>query len=120
MNIGAAEIRNWHTSPPRNWHDIGYHRVIRRSGVIEPGRPLEIPGAHALGYNKHSIGVCLVGGMAELRDEPECNFTRVQWLSLFDVLNTFKKDYPGARVIGHNAVSDRACPTFNVSALEAP
>ena len=29
MNIGA-EIRKWHTDPPRNWDDIGYHFVITR------------------------------------------------------------------------------------------
>ena len=66
MDIGAAEIRKWHTDPPRNWDDIGYHYVVRRSGTIEKpmlevGRYLEIPGAHVANHNHESIGICLVG-----------------------------------------------------------
>ena len=60
MDIGAAEIRKWHTDPPRNWDDIGYHYVVRRSGTIEKpmlevGRYLEIPGAHVANHNHESI-----------------------------------------------------------------
>ncbi len=36
MNIGAAEIRKWHTD--KGWSDIGYHYVIRRDGTQEEGR----------------------------------------------------------------------------------
>lgn len=52
-------IRSWHLE--RGWDDIGYHFVISKNGKIEPGRTLDSVGAHALGRNENSIGVCLEG-----------------------------------------------------------
>jgi hypothetical protein len=31
-DVSVEEIRGWHTSPPRNWSDIGYHYVILATG----------------------------------------------------------------------------------------
>ena len=44
MDIGATEIRKWHTDPPRNWDDIGYHFVITRdrNPIIELGRHVSV------------------------------------------------------------------------------
>ena len=52
MDIGAAEIRKWHTED-NGWDDIGYHYVIRRDGILENGRDTKMQGAHcaALGMN---------------------------------------------------------------------
>jgi N-acetylmuramoyl-L-alanine amidase len=58
--IGASDIRVWHMRD-RGWRDIGYHWVIRRSGVIEAGRPEKEVGAHVEGHNTGSIGICYVG-----------------------------------------------------------
>lgn len=62
--IGAKDIDVWHShrgfKSPSGVH-IGYHFVVRRSGVIEVGRPLHEAGAHAQGENSDSIGVCYVG-----------------------------------------------------------
>lgn len=52
-------IKDWHLE--RKFKDVGYHFFIRKSGVIELGRPLDEPGAHCVGYNKYSVGVCLSG-----------------------------------------------------------
>ncbi len=40
------------------WRDIGYHSDITLEGVVYRCRPVERMGAHALGYNAHSIGIC--------------------------------------------------------------
>ena len=56
----AKEIRRWHMED-RNWSDIGYHWVIRKSGALEVGRSLEYQGAHCRGINAVSIGVCCSG-----------------------------------------------------------
>ena len=61
QNITEEDIRKWHLD--RGWSDIGYHCVIRRNGMIEFGRPLDVCGAHVKGYNHNSIGICLVGGI---------------------------------------------------------
>ena len=57
--IGAREINIWHKQ--RDFKRIGYHWVIRRTGVIEPGRPEDEVGAHCMGENHDSLGICYVG-----------------------------------------------------------
>jgi hypothetical protein len=58
-DIGAAEIRKWHLA--RGFKDIGYHIIIRVTGEVELGRPLNVVGAHCEGANEGSIGICLIG-----------------------------------------------------------
>lgn len=79
MDIGAAEIRRWHKE--KGWADIGYHYVIRRNGVLEVGRDESTVGAHAVGHNARSIGICLVGGIDE-QGHAENNFTPAQFAAL--------------------------------------
>ena len=99
MDIGAAEIKSWHRK--KGWLDIGYHFVIRRDGIIEPGRPIDVPGAHARGYNHISLGICLVGGVAEDGKTPEDNFTEQQWVELAALVKYLKEQFPDAEVLGH-------------------
>ena len=47
------------------WSYIGQHEYILRSGKVESTRALHLPGAHAKGFNAHSIGVCYEGGLDE-------------------------------------------------------
>jgi len=58
--FGADDIRVWHMKD-NGWDDIGYHRVIRKTGVQEKGRSIKDAGAHTKGQNSDSIGVCLIG-----------------------------------------------------------
>jgi N-acetylmuramoyl-L-alanine amidase len=119
MDVGAEEIRAWHKQ--KGWQDIGYHFVVRRDGTLETGRDidgdgdiLEEVGAHALGYNANSIGICLAGGKAH-NGAPEFNFTQQQLDTLRSFLVVFTALLPGVEIIGHNQVSDKACPGFDVS-----
>ena len=59
QDFTAADIDKWHTA--RGWKMIGYHWVIRKSGMIEMGRPENMQGAHALHHNEDSIGICMIG-----------------------------------------------------------
>lgn len=112
---GAREIRQWHVDD-NNWSDIGYHFVIRRDGKVEDGRPVPIPGAHVKGYNKTSIGICLVGGVDENGD-PDANFTRDQWLQLQSSVVSLRRKYPGASIFGHRDLDPKKdCPCFDVKA----
>lgn len=47
----------------RGFSKCGYHKYIKRDGRVYNGREFEEVGAHALGYNKHSIGICYEGGL---------------------------------------------------------
>ncbi len=111
MDVDAETIDRWHRE--RGWLKIGYHYVIKRDGTVETGRELEEVGAHAKGHNAISVGICLIGGLSE-DNEPENNFTDEQWDALGTLVDSLKAKYPEASVIGHNDVSDKACPTFNV------
>ena len=112
MDIGLSEIKNWHVNE-RGWRDVGYHYVIKRNGEVELGRNIQDTGAHAKGYNAKSIGICLVGGMAE-DNSTEDNFTAQQWTALLDLIQQKLSDYPDAKVIGHNEISEKDCPCFDV------
>ena len=39
----------------------GYHFYVRRDGRVLATRPVSKVGAHARGYNAHSIGICYEG-----------------------------------------------------------
>ena len=110
-DIGASTIDSWHKQ--RGWDGIGYHFVIRRDGTVESGRDLDEVGAHAQGINFCSIGICLVGGVDSL-GEPDPNFTKDQMSSLYSLAKMAKAWYPGIILIGHEEVSTKACPSFNV------
>lgn len=111
MDIGVPDIRAWHIE--RGFDDIGYHYVIRRDGTLEFGRELNIPGAHAKGNNANSIGICLVGGKAG-DGSPEFNYTQDQIKKLGYLISILRDMFPGLEVFGHNDVSEKACPCFDV------
>lgn len=113
MDIGAAEIRQWHRG--NGWNDIGYHYVIRRNGVIEAGRAESVPGAHAAGHNSDTIGICLVGGLDQA-GQPAPLFEPAQMKTLAELLERLRQTYPGAEVLGHRDLPGvrKACPSFDV------
>jgi N-acetyl-anhydromuramyl-L-alanine amidase AmpD len=112
MDIGLREIKRWHVDD-NGWRDVGYHYIIRRNGEVELGRSNRDTGAHAAGYNHKSISLCMVGGMAE-DNSAENNFTAQQWTALLNLVKQIKVDYPEADVIGHNEISEKECPSFDV------
>ncbi|MGL5354806.1 MAG: N-acetylmuramoyl-L-alanine amidase, partial [Clostridium sp.] len=57
------EINEFHKS--RGWSGIGYNYYIRKDGTIYSGRPEGAEGAHTIGQNKNSIGICLEGNFEE-------------------------------------------------------
>ena len=101
----ALDIHKLHLN--FGWDGIGYHKVIQRNGIIEMGRPEYWVGAHVFGYNKDSLGVCLIG---------KNKFTKKQFLSLEYVLRNWKKRYPKAKILGHYEFNNttKTCPNFNV------
>lgn len=117
LDIGAAEIDRWHRR--RGWRGIGYHFVVRRNGLVEPGRPLDSVGAHARGANQDSVGLCLIGGVTQTRPlRPEANFTPAQLDALAELIADLKARYPLARILGHRDLPgvSKACPSFDVRA----
>jgi N-acetylmuramoyl-L-alanine amidase len=107
MDVGAREIEDWHLQ--RGWSQIGYHFVIRRSGKIEFGRPLQLMGAHVKGHNGDSIGVCLIGAGADEKD-----FHPVQFESLKALHRYLQFVFPAITVHGHREFTKlKTCPGFD-------
>lgn len=108
----VEDIRRWHLA--RKFADIGYHYVIYRDGSVHKGRTENIAGAHCLGHNANSIGICYIGGVAKDGKTPKDTRTPQQKTALRQLVNQLKFYYPHATVHGHNEYSSKACPSFNV------
>lgn len=108
----TEDINKWHIQ--RGFKNIGYHYVIYLDGSIHKGRPEEEIGAHCTGANTTSIGVCYIGGIDALTRKPKDTRTDEQKESLLKLVNELKNKYPLAIVIGHNELSNKACPCFDV------
>lgn len=112
----SIEIDKWHRE--KGWNNVGYNFVICNgqvesntylacmNGAIERGRDIDKSGAHAKGYNDH-IGICLIG---------EDTFTANQFDALHILIKELMPKY-GINlnnIIGHNQVSTKTCPNFDV------
>lgn len=124
-------IDSWHKD--KGFKEIGYHYVILNGhskynssynpvtdGLIQPGRSLDNDtwieesevGAHALGFNQNSIGVCLVGG-ANGRLE---GFTETQYHSALLLVSFWSRIIPKLKVMGHNETgANKACPVIDMN-----
>jgi N-acetylmuramoyl-L-alanine amidase len=98
----------------RGWDDIGYHYLIgntrpfTKNGKLYSGRSEELKGAHTLGYNNNSLGICLIGNY------DNSFVSEKQFETLFSLLEQKIKQYnvPVNNVKGHNEFLgvDRSCP----------
>ena len=113
-DFSAADIDAMHKR--RGWAGIGYHKYIRKNGLIEKGRPLTVRGAHVKGHNHHSIGICYEGGVHAA--DPNTGLdtrTEAQKEAMTRVIREMLARYPDAQVIGHRDMPGAAtqCPGFD-------
>lgn len=56
-DVGLKEITDWHKA--RGFSECGYHYIIEKVGDgWVNGRDLDAVGAHCLGQNHNSVGIC--------------------------------------------------------------
>lgn len=108
--ITVEQIDKWHKK--RGFKCIGYHFVVYLDGSVHTGRDIDIAGAHCTNHNKHSIGVCYVGGL-DKNGKAKDTRTEAQKKSLLNLINQLKQDYPKATVHGHREFANKACPCFD-------
>jgi N-acetylmuramoyl-L-alanine amidase. len=108
----VEDITRWHKA--RGFETIGYHYVVYRDGTVHLGRRLERKGAHCVGHNANSLGICYIGGCAADGKTPKDTRTVDQRIALIDLIKELKKQYPNATIHGHNEYAAKACPSFNV------
>ena len=134
QDVRAADIDKWHKE--RGFARIGYNYVIDLDGTVEVGRPLTMDGAHCnttglsgLSYNKHSIGICYVGGLDAFGNAADTR-TPEQKQALRELIYDLIEKYPTIKeVIGHRDASPdrngdgkitpnewiKMCPCFNAA-----
>lgn len=113
------DIDRWHRE--RGWRCVGYHFVIELDGTVRRGRDVAEIGAHVLGSNADSIGICMIG---------MDRFTPAQWAALAQLHADLSVTFPFALWQGHRDFSpdqdgdgvieswewERTCPGFDVRA----
>lgn len=99
-------IHNYHKNT-KGWSGIGYHFYVRKDGTIYRGRPENTVGAHAVGANYNSIGICFEGdfekeimGQAQLKAGQE-------------LITYLKSKYNISTVKRHKDVDTTECPGKN-------
>jgi len=126
----VEDIRGWHKA--KGWRDIGYHRVILHPDsiaeisllkwyhLVKEGRELDDDlyleigeeGAHAKGFNKSHIGICVVGNT---------NYTMhpLQKVALRETCRTLLTRFKLApnTIKLHREVNQTACPGEEISEL---
>ena len=113
----------------RGFNGCGYHYYIERDGKINSMRPSEKVGAHARGYNAHSLGICYEGGLDKNGRAADTRTER-QKVSLRALVKVLRQLYPTInRVVGHRDLSadrngdgvitpdgwTKQCPCFDVA-----
>ena len=97
QDLRAKDIDQMHRA--RGFNQIGYNFVIDLDGTVETGRPLSVDGAHCntkgfsnVSYNKHSVGICYIGGL-DANGKPTDTRTPEQKASLRDLVAKLCKEY---------------------------
>ena len=94
----------------------GYHYYVTRTGMVYQTRHEQLVGAHARGYNEHSLGVCYEGGI-DAGGKPDDTRTARQKQALLRLLKRLKAAHPEAEIKGHRDLPDvhKDCPCFNAA-----
>ena len=110
--VSVADATAWHRAG--GFRTIGYHFLIALDGTVHRGRAESEIGAHCLGQNGCSIGVCYVGGLDAQTRQPKDTRTPAQRAALRSLCRRLQKRYPGATIHGHREFAAKACPCFDV------
>lgn len=104
-SIGVIE--KWHKA--RGFKGVGYHYFIKKDGTIQKGRFENEKGAHCIGSNNDSIGVCLSGNFHNTNRPSDEQFQALKTL-LNDL--TYKYNITKNKIYVHNELGDTDCPGF--------
>lgn len=96
-------VKNYHLS--LGWEDIGYHYFIDKGGKLTAGRKEDYHGAHTIGYNQKSLGICLAGNFDATAP------TKEQTDTLAVLLSRLRKKYliPRKNIVPHREFANKTC-----------
>ena len=124
--VSSGEIRAWHTNPVskggRGWKQVGYTDMIHLDGrverLVQNNEDMNVDTWEvtngASGYNSVSRHVVYVGGAGSDGKTAKDTRTAAQKEALKAYVQDFHRRFPSVRIIGHNEIAAKACPSFNV------
>lgn len=123
--VSASDLHHWHTDPVskggRGWKQVGYTDLIHLDGKVErlvknnedaEVDPWEITNG-AKGYNSTSRHIVYAGG-CDKKMQPKDTRTEAQKKAMTDYVRNFHERFPTIRIVGHNELAAKACPSFDV------
>lgn len=94
-------IDDYHRS--LGWGKIGYHYFIEKDGKVTQGRQDTEVGAHTIGQNDTSLGICLAGNFDSTMPP------KAQIASLRGLLLEKTQQYGVTQILPHRAFSSKTC-----------
>jgi len=96
-------VKEWHLH--KGWEDIGYHYFIEKDGKLTAGRKETYHGAHTVGYNEKSIGICLAGNFDQTMP------TEAQEQALTSLMKDIRTRYkiPIEKILPHRHFANKTC-----------
>lgn len=125
--VTRADIERWHLKE-RGWSQVGYSDLIHIDGTLENLvdwdqdqiiEASEITNG-AKGYNGIARHVVYAGGSSPVKPSwastypPKDTRTKLQYRTLETYVNFHVLRYPDIKIIGHNEISNKSCPSFDV------
>lgn len=113
-NATVSAIDSWHKlrwpgfTSRAGWH-VGYHYVIEKDGKLTQTRQHDEEGAHCVGMNRSSIGVCFAGNFDLTMP------TEAQLLVWDELYKKIEKEFPGIPTFPHRKYARKTCHGRNLS-----
>ena len=127
-DVSKADIVKWHTGPKskggRGWSRVGYSDLINLAGELinlrswdqDDNISSEELTNGAKGFNSVSRHVVYAGGTDKAYKKAKDTRTPAQGDALLVYVKFMILMHPHIKVLGHNQISTKACPSFDVSA----
>ena len=96
-------VNAWHKA--KGWDGIGYNWFIEKDGKLVKGRDENKVGAHTIGYNDKSIGICLAGNFDATLPTAE----QTETLKKLLIEKTAQYNIPKEKIVPHRTFASKTC-----------
>jgi len=100
-------IERYHVDVKR-WRAIGYQFVVDGKCRCIAGRAMHEVGAHTIGANRSSVGVCIVGNFDV--EPPDIELLTFAARHIAGICHALEIEASSDTLLPHNAFADKSCP----------